>query len=88
MALITVLNYATGQMQNLSRGQLDSVLSKHRREAARMLKSSNAKHVVYGLQHDSTHIHILPCSVYTDARYKASFSGKRSSIKPLAVHRK
>lgn len=87
MAKISVLNTATGQIENLSRGQLESVLKKHQREAARVLKSSNAAHVLYGLQHDSAHYHIIPCTVYTDSRYRACFGGG-VAIKPLAVHRK
>ena len=87
MAKISVLNTATGQIESLSRVQLESVLKKHRREAARMLKSSQAAHVLYGLQHDSAHYHIIPCTVYTDSRYEACFGGGMA-IKPLAVHRK
>lgn len=87
MAKISVLNTATGQIESLSRGQLESMLKKHQREAARVLKSSQAAHVLYGLQHDGAHYHIIPYTVYTDSRYKACF-GAKASIKPLAVHRK
>ena len=88
MARFSVLNTTTGQLQSLSRGQLESVLKKHRREAAQMLKSRQASHVLYGLQHDSACYHIVPCTVYTDARYSACFGGAGATIKPLAVHRK
>ena len=87
MTKYEVLNTATGQLQSLSRGQLDSVLKKHRREAAQMLKSGSAAHVLYGLQHEKGVYHIIPCTAYSSLRYAAAF-GRGSKIKPLAVHRK
>lgn len=87
MVSFDVLNISTGQLQSLSRGQLTAVLKKHEREAKRMLKSSQAAHVLYGVQHDTFVYHIMPCTVYSDVRYKACF-GKGKKIKPLAVHRR
>ena len=92
MKRFDVLNTVTGQASRLSRFELRRTLRRCERDAKKLLKRTNANHVLYGVVHgaesDSESYHILMATPYTESAYKAAFRRSESNMIPLAVHRR